>query len=100
VFQNCSPVVVPISSARSRSGPASDRSFWRRARALVPGAIAAGLVRRQQVLDDRPPRRGLPRRLHRHRPGHVPAVLRNVGAAGTGPELPPIPLRPKAAYSK
>ena len=85
---------------RSRPGP---RCSWRgaaasrrprRHRALggsrsVAARPLTGSID-EQVLDDQPPRRGVPGRLEDHRPGHVTSLVWDVGRARSEPEVPAV----------
>ena len=62
-----------------------------------PASLVRDRADGQEVLDDHPPRRGLPGCFQHHRPRHVPAVLRDVGGARTEPEHAggPVEQRPE-----
>jgi hypothetical protein len=52
-----------------------------------PGPVGHGPYH-QEVLDEQPPRRGVPGRLEHHGPGHIAPMVRYDGAGGAEAEVP------------
>ena len=79
----------------------TDRAgIGRRPPVVRPPRRVFGRAHRQEILDDHPPRRRLPRGFQHHRPRHIPPVLRNLGIAGTEPEQTSRPVQKRREHTR